>query len=361
LFRPASLLVPVLLFLFVALASAQTVFVGVQSTLNTGSTFRSPVQVAVDSRGDVFVLDGWTGHVSKIVAVNGVIPASPTINVLANSYVFSGGGMVIDGNGNLFLTSNLSGGTYGMFEILVSSPNANPPQLGGTFNTPSGVALDTSGNVYVCENGGINDIKEVSASSGYTTVTTPVTGLNSPTGVVVDGSGNIFVADSNGASIKEFTASSSYASDTAFSMSFVSITNMAIDARNLYAADGDNQTIDEILAAGGYSTEVTLASGFSFPAGVAVTYDGNVFLADQAAVGAIDEIQRPAVNFGTVNMGSTGTPISLTFAFTAAETIAAPSVLTQGFTGLDFADAGTGAPAPPTGPATCTRAAIPAR
>jgi hypothetical protein len=136
------------------------------------------VQVAVDSSGDVFVLDGWTGHVSKIVAVNGVIPASPTINVLANSYVFSGGGMVIDGNGNLFLTSNLSGSTYGMFEIPVSSPNANPTQLGGTFNTPSGVALDTSGNVYVCENGGINDIEEVSASSGYTTVTTPVTGLN---------------------------------------------------------------------------------------------------------------------------------------------------------------------------------------
>jgi len=343
LFRPASLLVPVLLFLFVALASAQTVFVGVQSTLNTGSTFRSPVQVAVDSSGDVFVLDGWTGHVSKMVAVNGVIPASPTINVLANSYVFSGGGMVIDGNGNLFLTSNLSGSTYGMFEIPASSPNANPTQLGGTFNTPTGVALDTSGNVYVCENGGINDIEEVSASSGYTTVTTPVTGLNSPTGVAVDGSGNIFVADGNGSSIKEFTASSSYASDTTFSMSFASIANMAIDANgNLYAADGDNLTIDEILSAGGYSTEVTLASGFSFPAGVAVTYDGNVFLADQAQVGAIDEIQRPAVNFGTVNMGSTGTPISLTFAFTAAETIAAPSVLTQGFTGLDFADAGTG-------------------
>jgi sugar lactone lactonase YvrE len=343
LFRPASRLVPVLLFLLAALASAQTVFVGVQSTLNTGSTFRSPQQVAVDASGDVFVLDDWTGHVSEMVAVNAVIPASPTINVLANSHVFSGGGMVIDANGNLFLTSNLSGSTYGMFEIPASSPNANPTQLGGSFNTSNGVALDTSGNVYVCEDGGVNDIKEISAASGYTTVTTPVTGLNSPTGVAVDGSGNIFVADGNGISIKEFTASSSYASSTSLSMSFASIANLAIDANgNLYAADGSNQALDEILSAGGYSTEVTLASGLTFPTGVAVTHSGNVFLADQAAVGAIDEIQRPAVNFGTVNMGSTGTPISLTFAFTAAETIAAPSVLTQGFTGLDFADAGTG-------------------
>jgi sugar lactone lactonase YvrE len=48
-------------------------------------------------------------------------------------------------------------------------------------------------------------------------------------------------------------------------------------------------------------------------------------------------------NFGSVNVGSTGsTPISISFTFDAAETLGSMTVVTQGATGLDFADAGTG-------------------
>ena len=48
-------------------------------------------------------------------------------------------------------------------------------------------------------------------------------------------------------------------------------------------------------------------------------------------------------NFGSVNVGSTSpTPISVTFTFDAAETLGSTAVVTQGATGLDFSDAGTG-------------------
>jgi sugar lactone lactonase YvrE len=47
--------------------------------------------------------------------------------------------------------------------------------------------------------------------------------------------------------------------------------------------------------------------------------------------------------FGSVNVGSTSaTPISITFTFVAAETLGSTAVVTQGATGLDFANAGTG-------------------
>ncbi|MGB6690322.1 MAG: hypothetical protein WBE76_21010 [Terracidiphilus sp.] len=49
-----------------------------------------------------------------------------------------------------------------------------------------------------------------------------------------------------------------------------------------------------------------------------------------------------AGNFGTVNVGSTGSAMSLTFTFDAAAVLGSVSVLTQGVPNLDFADAGTG-------------------
>ena len=48
-------------------------------------------------------------------------------------------------------------------------------------------------------------------------------------------------------------------------------------------------------------------------------------------------------NFGTVNVGSRSpAPISVTLTFNLAETLGSTAVVTQGATGLDFADAGTG-------------------
>jgi hypothetical protein len=49
-----------------ASSAPKVTFVGVQLTLNTGTTFTTPQGVAVDSSGDVFVLDSQTGIVSEI-------------------------------------------------------------------------------------------------------------------------------------------------------------------------------------------------------------------------------------------------------------------------------------------------------
>jgi sugar lactone lactonase YvrE len=59
--------------------------------------------------------------------------------------------------------------------------------------------------------------------------------------------------------------------------------------------------------------------------------------------GAWIGVHAQVVNFGSVNVGSTSsTPISVTLTFGTAETLGSISVVTQGATGLDFADAGTG-------------------
>ena len=56
----------------------------------------------------------------------------------------------------------------------------------------------------------------------------------------------------------------------------------------------------------------------------------------------MEEIQTHGVNLGTVAVGTTAPPVTLYFTFTAGGSGITASVLTQGATGLDFTDAGTG-------------------
>ena len=63
-----------------------------------------------------------------------------------------------------------------MEEILAAGGYTTVNTLGSGFNTPEGVAVDGSGNVYVADFGN-NAVKEIVAAGGYTTVNTLGRGL----------------------------------------------------------------------------------------------------------------------------------------------------------------------------------------
>jgi len=113
---------------------------------------------------------------------------------------------------------------------------------------------------------------------------------------------------------------------------------------NVFVADFGNNEVKEIVASGGVVTSASavhiVGSGFSNPSGVAVDGSGNVFVADMGN-NEVKEITTSA-NYGSVNVGSSSSPISLNFVFDTAGPIGVPVVVTQGATGLDFADATTG-------------------
>src|ERR1700758_4785738 len=69
---------------FGGIAVGQTAhFAGAQTTV--GSGFYEPFGVAVDSSGNLYVADADTFTIYEILAVNGTIPASPTIRSLARA------------------------------------------------------------------------------------------------------------------------------------------------------------------------------------------------------------------------------------------------------------------------------------
>jgi len=174
-------------------------------TLGSGISY--PNGVAVDSSGNVYVADEASKAVFEMLAVNGSIPASPTIRTLGSAFQ-SPYGVAVDANGNVFVSDDGPTGSYheygaAVYEIeavngsIPASPTIRsliPNILGGV----GGVTVDSSGNVYLV-NWGILKLYEVLAVNGAIPASPSVNTVNcwcsDPSGIAVDSSGNIYLSD----------------------------------------------------------------------------------------------------------------------------------------------------------------------
>lgn len=333
---------------YVPVARAQTAhFGGVMQTL--GSGFTNPFGVAVDASGNVYVADEATSTINEIMAVNGGIPANPTINTLGSGFL-NPQGVAVDGKGDVFVADTGHNEIKEIVAVGGSIPASSPAIniLGSGFNGPQAVAVDASGDVYVADTNN-NAIKEMVAVGGSIPTSSPTirtlgSGFGGPAGVALDASGDVFVADTSNNEIKEIVAvnGSIPANPTINTLGsgFTLPFGVAVDASgNVYAADTYNNEIKEMVAANGgipaSPTILTLGSGFNFPAGMAVDTSGNVYVADFGN-NAVKEIS-PA-NFGSVTVAKSSAQQSLTFNFDSSGALAATPyvVLTQGAANLDF-------------------------
>ncbi len=331
---------------------AQTArFVGVQTTLS--NSFSSPYGLAVDGSGNVYVADSGNNAVKEILAVNGSIPASPTINTLATGFG-QPAGIAVDGSGNVYVADAGNGVVDEIMAVNGSIP-ASPTivTLNAPLGEPYGVAVDTLGNVYVAD-AGTSEVDEILAVNGSIPAAPAIvslgSGFSSPTGVAVDGNGDVFVADTGNGAVEEIVAVNgsipANATVNILSSDFQYPYGVSLDSSgDVYVVDVETNDLSEIVAVNGSipasPTVLTLANTFNEPVGDAVDALGNFYVADTAN-NAVDEIQPRNFNFGNIAVGSVSAPATLDFALVTGGSIAAPAVLAQGATGLDFADALSG-------------------
>ena len=238
------------------------------------TTVNGPIDVAVDGSGNVFYASRTV--VYEALAVNGVLPASPTIRTLSSGYLTLDG-LKVDASGNVFLAEG--GGNVGksaIFEILaVNGSIPNSPSVrtleSGT-GVPTGVAIDVTGDVFFSDQTN-HAVYELAAVNGTIPNAAPVLLVNNsfsiPTNVTFDVSGNLYVPDAGTRDVKELLA-----------------VNGALPASPIIISRG---------------------VGLSSPQGATVDAGGNLFVADEGA-GQVVELaygNAPTLSFASTVVGQT--------------------------------------------------------
>jgi sugar lactone lactonase YvrE len=342
------------------IALAQTAyFSGAQTTLGTG--FSYPAAVAVDGNGNVYVADTLNNAVEEVLAVNGSIPASPTIITLGSGFT-DPEGVAVDSMGDVFVADTGNGAAKEILAVNGTIPASPTIIILTTGESPKGIAVGASGNVFValgCSGGNIagdcGAVEEHVAVNGSlpaspnSTIFSP---FDNPGGLAVDASGNVYVADDGDNAIKEILAvNGSVITDSMIATLYTFAgaagpTGVAVDSSgNVYVADFGNNSAYELMAVNGsipISPAINaLGSGLKMPFGIAFGGNGNVYIADTFNNRVLN-VSLSGANFGAVNIGAASPAIPMTFTFETAGTLGSTAVLTQGAAGLDFINAGTG-------------------
>jgi trimeric autotransporter adhesin len=302
----------------------------------TNAQLQNPQGVAVDSSGNLYVADLGNNRVRKVT------PAG-TISTVAGGGAFGVGdggpatsakvpypsGVAVDTAGNLYIAD------YGDSRIRKVTPAGiistaagtgtagysgdGGPAISRQLFSPSGVAVDNAGNLYITDWGNsrvrkvtpTGDISTVAGNGaeGYSGDGGPATSaeLHLPIGVAVDNSGNLYVADNQNNRIRKVTptgiistiagtGSQGYSGDggpaTSAQLNFPN--GVAADnSGNLYIADYGNDRVRKVTPAGiistvtgngtaGYSGDGGPATSAQLyvPNSVAVDNSGNLYITD---------------------------------------------------------------------------------
>ena len=235
-------------------------------------------------------------------------------------------GVALDASGNLYVADNGNNkirkiAPNGVVTTLAGSASGAPGSADGqgtaaAFRGPYGIAVDGSGNVIVSDAGN-NTIRKVTPGGAVTTIAgsgaagsldgagTGAT-FNSPTGIAIDGAGNVFVVDTSNRKIRRVApdgsvttvaGSGGYGSTDGpgATATFYFPFGVAVDgAGNLFVSDAMNNNVRKVAPGGVVSTlagsgarasrdGTGAGASFSYPIGVAADASGNVYVSDFAS------------------------------------------------------------------------------
>ncbi|CAB4745805.1 MAG: LPXTG cell wall anchor domain-containing protein [Actinobacteria bacterium] len=151
------------------------------SGLATAAQLNGPSDVAIDTAGNLYIVDSGNNRIRKVTAATGIITT-------------------IAGDGTASHTGD---------DALAT---------GATLNTPVSVSLDAAGNIYIAEYAG-NTVRKITAFTG---IITSVAGggssglgdsglatlaeLNGPEDAIVDATGNLYISEYESSRIRKVAA-----------------------------------------------------------------------------------------------------------------------------------------------------------
>ena len=306
----------------------------------------NPFDVAVDSNGNLFIAD-WGNNRIRKVDTNGIITTVAGSGNGQYAYSFGGdggyatnavlscpGGVAVDSRDNLFIVDQFNN------RIRKVDTNGIITTVDTALNSPRAVAVDTGGNLFIADYG-YNRICKMDTNGIITTVAGNDNGgfsagdggyatnasLSWPEGVAVDSSGNLFIADFGDNRVRKVDTNGiittvagngnyGYSGDggAATNAEMTDAFGVAVDSSgNLFIADCENYRIRKVTKCGiittvaGYGTQAffgdggyATSAGLSSPFGVALDSSGNLFIADHGNARIRKVQNNPQNNLSTL-------------------------------------------------------------
>ncbi|WP_445716603.1 T9SS type A sorting domain-containing protein [Flavobacterium sp.] len=288
------------------------------------AAFNNPIDLIVDSNGNVFVSDTSNHCVRKITPSGDVstfagsgsgdqdgqgvnakfnFPFGIAIDNFDNLYIADAGNnkiRKIDPSGNV---SSIAGST--------SSGNQDGNGIFARFNSPRDLVVDVNGNIYVADTFNYR-IRKISPNGDVTTFAGSLEGsqdgvgtaakFDKPVSIAIDSNGDLFVIDNTSHRIRKITTSTAdvvtfagnspgHSNGIGTAAAFYHPNGLAIDNNNMvYVADVYNNAIRKISPnaevtdfAGmnlGYQDGEGVNAEFAQPYGVATDANGIIYVAD---------------------------------------------------------------------------------
>ncbi|MGB6600099.1 MAG: hypothetical protein WBE77_03330 [Candidatus Cybelea sp.] len=163
-------------------------------TFPTGQLFgvSSPVQIAVDSSGTVYVANSLvdaSGAGSITEYPRGQTSPSRTLT----SGLYSTSGVAVDSAGTVYASNKF----LGSIEVFPKGKSAPTATITANLTGPDGLAADKAGNLFIADSSA-NDVLKL-AHGSKTPQSLHLAGLARPTGVAVDSHGTLYVGNLAGA------------------------------------------------------------------------------------------------------------------------------------------------------------------
>lgn len=323
----------------------------------TNAQFLGAQGIDLDNNGNIFVVESANPRIRKIDGNGNVSTYAGSgneghINGAALSSRFYGPvGMVKDNNGTVYICDRFNNAIRKIDANLVVSTFSGSTAFGGTgafsdgpngsgigYNRPVGICLDLQGNLIIADSQNYKIRKIDLTTNTVTTIAGSTQGLQDgnstnakfdfPYDVAVDSQNNIYVTEYQLGKIRKIDSNGGV---TTLNVSFNGLSGIAIDQTdNIYVTVPQSHLVNKILPNGtviriggqigapfngGYVDGDVSVSQFSYPQGIDVDAQGNIYVAENSKIRKITYTPQAysceaasvlAANSGYVNIGAIG-------------------------------------------------------